>query len=154
MLIKRGVHDRGTALVELSVALPLMMIMLVGTIDFGRVFYRALAVGQAARAGAEYGAQSLAKSTDTTAIKAAAKNAVSSDLTLIDSDLSTARTCQCATNAGVFSNTSPANTCTGTPCTAPDHLVISVGVTASKAFSVPYLGMSSTITRTTKIRVR
>jgi Flp pilus assembly protein TadG len=41
--------------VEAAFALPLLALVLVGTIDFGRLFYRTMAVTQAARAGAQWG---------------------------------------------------------------------------------------------------
>ena len=149
--------ESGSALVELAVAMPILLLLVVGTVDLGRVFYRSMAVAQAARAGAEYGAQSVSKSADTTGIKTAAKNAVSSDLTLLNSDLTVARTCECATDAGAFSATSPANTCDGTGCASPKHTVITVSVTASKTFSTiisyPTIPHTVSITRTTKIRV-
>src|SRR4029453_9912585 len=47
--------ERGSALVEAACVLPLLALVLLGTIDFGRLFYHAMAVTQAARAGAQYG---------------------------------------------------------------------------------------------------
>jgi Flp pilus assembly protein TadG len=131
--------------------------LVVGTVDFGRVFYKGMAVAQAARAGAEYAAQSVDKSTDTTGVKSAAENAVASDLTLADGDITLSRTCECATDAGAFSATSPANTCAGSPCTS-GHLVITVSVTAAKTFTTmvnyPLIPHTVSITRATKIRVQ
>ena len=57
-------HRRGQSLVELALTLPVLGILLIGTIDFARVYYAAMAVGQAARAGAAYGAQSVSTSGD------------------------------------------------------------------------------------------
>lgn len=139
--------------------MPILLLLVVGTVDFGRIFFKSMAVAQAARAGAEYGAQSMTKSTDVAGIKTAAENAVASDLTLVDADLTVpARTCECATDAGVFSATSPANTCDGTGCSAGSHTVVTVSVTAAKSFSTiinyPKIKSPITITRTTKIRVK
>lgn len=47
---------RGAAAVEFAVVLPLLVLLLLGGADFGRCFYSAMAVTNAARAGAEYGA--------------------------------------------------------------------------------------------------
>lgn len=147
----------GSALLELAVAMPILLMLVVGTVDFGRVYYKGMAVAQAARAGAEYAAQSVAKSIDTTGVRTAAENSVSSDLTLTDGDISLSRTCECATDAGAFSATSPANTCTGNPCTG-SHLVITVNVTAAKSFTTminyPVIPHTVSITRSTKIRVQ
>ena len=45
-------NRRGQALVELAVALPVLLLVLMGIIDFGRVFHSHLTVTTAARAGA------------------------------------------------------------------------------------------------------
>src|SRR5260221_3845737 len=45
-------RERGSALVELAIALPLLVAVLVGTTDFARVFYLATELTNAARAGA------------------------------------------------------------------------------------------------------
>lgn len=153
--------ELGSALVELAVVVPVLLLLALGTVDFGRVFYQGMAVSQAARAGAEYGAQSVANSANSTAIKNAAINAVAADLTLLTSDITVVRTCECATDAGVFSDTSPTNTCSGSPC-APaipgTHLVITISVSVSKPFSttVSYPGIPDNVplTRTTSIRVQ
>jgi Flp pilus assembly protein TadG len=151
-------RERGGALLELAIVIPFMLILVVGTVDFGRIFYKSMAVAQAARAGAEYGAQSMTTVDDTTAIKNAAKNAVASDFPLLSSDLTIAKNCECATDAGVFSPTSPANTCDGSGCISTQHTVVTVSVQATKTFSTivsyPRIPNSVTITRTTKIRVQ
>lgn len=48
-------RERGQALVELAVLLPVLMIMLVGIIDLGRVFYHSVVIANAARDGARAG---------------------------------------------------------------------------------------------------
>ena len=49
--------DSGAALVEMAVVMPLLLLMVLGVGDFGRVHYRAITLSHAARAGAAYGAQ-------------------------------------------------------------------------------------------------
>jgi Flp pilus assembly protein TadG len=151
--------ERGTALVELAVVIPLLLVLVLGTVDFGRIFYRSMAIGQAARAGAEYGAQNVGTSDDETDIKTAAKNSVATDVTLTDGDIVWNRTCECATDAGTFSSTIPSNTCTGNPCpTSGTHLTITVNVTVTKSFStlIPYPAISNSvvISRSAKLRVQ
>lgn len=46
---------RGAAAVEFALVLPLMMTLLLGTVDFGRFAYTHIAVTNAARAGAAFG---------------------------------------------------------------------------------------------------
>lgn len=152
--------ERGSALVELAAILPLVILLFLGALDFGRVFYFGMAVAQAARAAAEHGAQSVGASDDVTGMRTAGKAAVAGDLTLIDGNFSPApsRSCECATEAGVFSATSPVNTCTGNPCASGGHLVITVNVTVTKTFTTlvnyPRLPNTMPITRTTRIRVK
>lgn len=47
---------RGQALVEIALVLPLLLIILVGIIDFGRIFHGYIVITQAAREGARWGA--------------------------------------------------------------------------------------------------
>ena len=49
--------DVGTALVELAVVLPLLILLAIGAAEFGRIFFAAITVANAARAGAQFGAQ-------------------------------------------------------------------------------------------------
>lgn len=47
---------RGQSIVELALALPLLLLLLLGTIDIGRVFFDYVQLRNAAREGAGYGA--------------------------------------------------------------------------------------------------
>ena len=148
---KRRRSEAGAALVELAVALPLLMLVLVGTIDFARVFYMAIELTNAARAGAQEGAHNTGfnQSASQAAAIAAAPN-ISSVSALAS------RLCQCADDAGSFFSTSPANTCTATSCPS-GHLVISITVTASRTFTTiaTFPGVPSTIplSRSATLRV-
>lgn len=52
---RRG-RKRGQSLVELCLAMPLMLLLLLGAIDVGRVFYYTIQMHNAVREGAGYGA--------------------------------------------------------------------------------------------------
>lgn len=55
MLARAGFHDRrsrGQALVELAIITPILLLLLLGAIDLGRVFYAQMTVNDAAREGA------------------------------------------------------------------------------------------------------
>ena len=54
-VVKR--HDRGQALVEFALVLPLMLLLLLLAVDFGRLFTTYIAVNNAAREGAFYAAE-------------------------------------------------------------------------------------------------
>ncbi len=47
--------ERGQSAVELAVTLPVLLLILIGTLDFGRAFYSYINITNAAREGAQYG---------------------------------------------------------------------------------------------------
>jgi Flp pilus assembly protein TadG len=148
-------NARGAALVELAIALPLLIVVLLGSVDFGRVFRSAMIVTNAARAGALYGAQDPSLSGDTAGMIAAA-NAVLTANGLTTGPSPTASTlCQCATDSGVFTPTSPANTCTVAACTS-GHLTTSVTVSVTRTFSMAasFPGLPNTVTFTREATAR
>ncbi|MHB1125752.1 MAG: TadE/TadG family type IV pilus assembly protein [Bacillota bacterium] len=55
-ICKRGKNEGGQALVELALILPVLIILLFGVIEFGRIFQAYLTVTYAAREGARAGA--------------------------------------------------------------------------------------------------
>ncbi|HEX5069278.1 MAG TPA: TadE/TadG family type IV pilus assembly protein [Vicinamibacterales bacterium] len=148
--------ETGGALVELAVALPVLLVVFAGTTDLARVFYTAMALTDAARAGAQYGAFNAAQSSDTATMQTTATSATGvSGITAVAT-----RLCQCATDAGVFSATATANDCTSPDATAcpGKHRVITVTVTTSKTFTTvmggfPAIPSSISLTRTATMRV-
>lgn len=44
-------NERGQALIELALALPILLLILMGIIEFGRIFHTNIIIEQAARAG-------------------------------------------------------------------------------------------------------
>ncbi|MGI6488868.1 MAG: pilus assembly protein [Syntrophomonadaceae bacterium] len=46
---------RGQALVELALVLPILLLLLMGIIEFGRIFFSYLTITELAREGARYG---------------------------------------------------------------------------------------------------
>lgn len=151
---RRG--ERGAALIELAIALPMLVLILMGTVDFARVFRTAIELTNAARAGVQYGSLGAAQSADTAGMQAAATNAAP-DVPGIT--VTASRLCQCASNQGNFSPTSPANNCADTcPGGNPsNHLVVTVSVTATSTFTTltafPGIPSSITVSRTAASRV-
>ena len=150
--------EAGAALVELAIALPFLVLVFAATIDFGRIFYASIALTNAARAGAQYGAHNAAQSGDTATMQTRATGA-SPNLTGVTAVAT--RLCECATDAGTipFSATSPPNTCdSSTACSSTTHLVVTVTVTVSKTFTtimsgVPGIPGSVSLSRTATMRV-
>jgi Flp pilus assembly protein TadG len=65
---------RGQSAVELALGLPFLVLVLFLVCEFARVFYVAMGVASAARAGVQYGAQSYVKAVDDSGMRAAALN--------------------------------------------------------------------------------
>jgi len=66
--------ERGQSVAEIALLTPLLLLMLLGTIEIGRFAYYGIEVSSAARAAVQFGAQSLADSKDVAGITQAAKN--------------------------------------------------------------------------------
>ena len=142
--------ERGAALIELAVALPVLAIVLVGAIDFGRVFRLAMIVENAARAGAMYGAQDSAHAVDAAGMRLAGGNVLTANGLIALNAVTAAPTCECANNSGGFSPRQPtAYDCSGaSTCPGGTHLVVRVTVTATKTFSMTsaFLGLPTNVT--------
>jgi hypothetical protein len=65
--------DRGNVVLELAVITPVVMLLLAGGVEFGRVGMEHLRLSSAARAGAQYGIQDFSTSGDIDGIVAAAR---------------------------------------------------------------------------------
>ena len=152
--------ETGSALVELALALPLLLLVLVITVDFSRIFYTAMSLTDAARAGAQYGAYNASNSSDTATMISTAVGATS--LTGVTAQAS--RTCQCATDTGTFSASalSSPNDCLATESAScpvsGQHRVITVTVTALKTFTTifgnfPGIPNSTNLVRSATLRV-
>ena len=57
-ILKCAKQDRGGAMVEFALVFPLLLLLCLGATDFGRLFFHAVTVANAASVGAFYGAQS------------------------------------------------------------------------------------------------
>jgi len=66
--------EAGTSLVEFAILAPVFIFLLIGLIEVGRYTYFGLVAADAARAGVQYGTQSLATYSDNTAMQNAALN--------------------------------------------------------------------------------
>lgn len=100
------IHEAGQALVETALIFPILITLLLGTVELARVVYAAIEVANAARAGAQYGAQSGFTASDTTGIATAA-GADAANLT----GLTTTSSYSCVCSDG------SASTCQPTDCT-------------------------------------
>jgi Flp pilus assembly protein TadG len=151
-------RQSGQSLVELALLTPLLLLLLIGTVEMGRYAYISILVANAARAGAAYGAQSLPQSADPTGIQTAANNDFQNN-GLITSSLTVTSSTSCGCdNGGVITSAgcnNPPNLTAGT-CTA-GHWVVMVSVTASGTFTslfqYPGIPQSLAMTHTATMRV-
>jgi len=130
--------ERGGALVELAVVLPVLVLIAIGVMDYGRVYYTSVTVANAARAGAEWGAYGKAgSSTDDANIQNFAKieGAEAGTLTVTSSHV-----CRCSPTGGTVSC---ANSCGGYG--AP-QVYVTATATKSVALILRYPGLPASVT--------
>ena len=150
----RLTRQSGQALIELAIVLPVLLLLAVGVIDVGRYAYIAILIGNAARAGAAYAAQSVPQSADLPGMTTAAANDYQNNgqnpATLT---VASTTTCGCDTGGSFVA----AAACSPATCPAAAHWVILVNVTASGNFGAlfPYPGIPSSlnISRTVTLTV-
>jgi len=148
----------GQALVELAFILPVMLLLLIGVIELGRYAYISILVGNAARAGALYGAQGFTKAiTNSPAITTAARNDFASnglDPTTLTVD--SFPTCGCDVGGTIATDTA-ANCDPTTPPVCAGNWTVTIHVTAhndfSGLFNYPGIPSSLTLSRSASMRV-
>jgi Flp pilus assembly protein TadG len=144
---------------ELALMLPLTFVLFIGILDFGRVFYAAMSISHAARAGAQYGAQSNITSGDFGGMQQAALAA--GDVS--GASVGACRYCRCADGTGPCSTCGAgADDCSaGSGCLgacSSDAPQIYVQVTVDETFTTlfPYPGLPRTadLNRRATVRVQ
>jgi Flp pilus assembly protein TadG len=112
-MMRRATRSQaGAALVEFALLVPVMILLLVGLIECGRFAYYSILVANAARAGAQYGAQNLVTADDAAGMRLAALN----DAQNVSGLTATAtHSCQCADGS--------ASTCQATDCPTSHRLL-------------------------------
>ncbi len=136
-------EQRGSSLLECAIVLPLLILLLVGAIDFGRAYFLSIQVASAAQAGAAYGVQSF---TDTAGMVTAAKlNAPSVP------SMTTVATFGCECHDASASSVS----CSSNP-TCPQNVVNYADVTTSATYTpmLPYPGIPASIALRSEVRMR
>ncbi len=137
---RHGGRRAGTTTVELAMLLPLLLLIALGAVDFGRVFYMSVEVANAARAGVQYGAQSTVTSTDYTGMVNAAKNDAP-DIPALTASAS--RWCKCAGSSTAFDCSQ--NNCLNSNPQVPE-VYVQVDTQATFNTLVNYPGLPSPVT--------
>jgi len=137
---------RGIATIEFAIITPLMLLLVAAVVDYTLLMRAAIAVGDAARAGAQYGSLGPTNASDITGMQTAATNAAP-DIPNITA--TAAKVCQC-------SNGSVVNCSGGTCQTGPVRTYVQVTVRTSvpPLFSYPRLGDSGAVKATATMRAQ
>lgn len=124
--------DAGHSLIEVALMMPVFSIIILGSAEFTRLAYAEIEIRSAARAGAEYGAQTHGTAADLTGIQNIAV-ASSPDVTNLQATASTFCTCSDGTSI----------TCSnaGTSCTAriAEYVQVNTSASIDPLFHVPGL---------------
>ncbi|MGA7234202.1 MAG: TadE family protein [Bryobacteraceae bacterium] len=136
---------RGSALVEFALMTPFLLLILAGVLDYGQALSKATGIANAARIGAQYGCSSVARSTDTAGIRAAAVNSAPGFSGL---SVSSVQSCKCPGGASV--------SCSGSCGSGKLLMYVKVTVTAASSpiFSYSGLGFTGNISRQATMRVQ
>lgn len=146
-------REEGVAFVEFAIVAPFLIMLLIGLVEMGRLAYYVILVGNAAHAGAAYGAQSDVYANDITGMQ----NTAVADAQGLSAITATAtQVCDCWDGTTATSISCTTNVVTA--CTT-GHRVVYAQVTATGTFHPIFnyapLGLPSTwtITKTAQLRV-
>jgi Flp pilus assembly protein TadG len=130
--------ESGQSLVELAFVLPILFLLVIGAIDFGRAFYLVIEVSNAARAGVQYGATT-GNLTNTTGMQTAA----SADAPDVPGLVPVATWgCECSDGTATTASCAPVPSCGG----GTSYLVDYVQVNTTAPFNpiIPWPGVTPT----------
>lgn len=140
--------EEGSALAEMAIILPMLCLLLSGLVEAGRFGYYTILVGNAARAGVQYGSQNLVAAADTAGM---ASRALNDGQNVTGLSASATNSCTCADGT--------TSTCLPTDC-ASSHMIVYVQVTATGTFpsllnysALPASLRSLTVSDTATMRV-
>lgn len=132
-LFNRLAAVSGQALIETALVLPILVTLLIGAADLARVAHASIAVSNAAKAGAQYGAQDGFTAQDATGIATAASNEAS-NLTITTTS---SYACVCSDGS--------ASTCLNTDCPTShmeETVTVTTQATVTPAVHLPILPTS------------
>lgn len=154
-MFSRSSED-GTALVETALSMSLFVLLMLGAVEFGGLAYAAIEVSNAAKAAAQYGAQSHATAADLTGMLAAARSEyfAPTALTLVSPTAGAGYACDCA-------DTGAAASCTNNSVTSPAcpgsflqvTMTVQTRATYTPVIHIPGFSSGITINRTLKQKV-
>jgi Flp pilus assembly protein TadG len=147
---RRKSRQRGQSIVELALLAPVLMALLAGAIEIGRLAYVYMTLVSAARAGVQYGAQNSGTAIDIAGMRTAAVN----DATNITGVTATpSYFCKCFDGTTYTAN----STCALSSCTGSSILILYVQVVTAATFNTlthyPVVPSSLSLSSTAVMRV-
>jgi Flp pilus assembly protein TadG len=140
--------QRGSMLVECALLMPVLLIFMIGMLDYSRVFLTAISVASAAQAGAEYGSSRSSAFTDYTGMQ----NAAARDAAQLSSFTATASQ-YCSCSPGGTSVSCSTTICSGYGSPAK-YVKVQTTSTFHTLFPYPSVPSSATLNATAYIRVQ
>jgi len=146
-LLRRAFRsNRGHAFVELALLMPIFTLVIVGSAEFARLAFAGIEVRDAARAGAEYGAQNHGTAQNTSGMQSAATND-SPNVTNITAAASTFCTCSNGTSVTC------ANAASNCSARIAEYVQVDTSAVVNPTFHVPGLPSTYTLKGRAVIRV-
>ncbi len=140
----------GAAMVEFAIALPFLVLLMIGVIEVGRYMYFGIVAAHAAEAAAEYGSQSLTTASDTTGIKNAASADDGGLTTLVASPAPL-----CLHSDGSLTGTTPVTCPTGTPpAGTTEYVQVTVSGTFQSLLNYPGMANSLPVSASATMRIQ
>jgi Flp pilus assembly protein TadG len=139
----RVASDSGQGLIELALTLPLLVLILLGAAEFARFAWASIESANAARAGAQYGAQTNITASDAAGITAAALN---DGVNLSGLTATPSHSCACSTASTTTIACSTALTSCASPAIVLEYVQVSTSSTIQPLFHWP--GLPTTFTAT------
>jgi len=133
-VMRSHIEAGGQSLVETALMLPIIAIMLVGTLDAARLLLATVALTSGVLAGSQYGALSSTYAVDTSGIASAVRNET--------------------TPIGGTSTNPTVTSSTGTDGNSETYVTVSATYSWSSLFAYPGLPRSISITRSAVMQVR
>jgi Flp pilus assembly protein TadG len=139
--------ESGSSLIETALLLPVLFLLLLGVVDFGRAYYLAIEISQAAHTAALYGSQN---PTDIAGMQNAAVADAPDVPSFNTSSVTVTSGCECSDGSSPVANCATNPAC-GALMTV-DYVQVNTSVSYSAMF--PYPGIPSPLTLSGKARMR
>ena len=137
--------EAGSAFIELALFFPVLLLLLLGAIDFSRLYYASITLINSAEVGAIYGSQSVAKTSDTSGMT----NAATTDGQDLSGVTATAQQyCKCGNGSAQACSI----TCVGS--TKQYYVSVQTAYTFTPLFPYPGIPSSVAMTRTAVMRAQ